>query len=149
MSADIVLLSAVSLLSVCQLAYFAKQVGKCRMKHKVVPPAVTGHPEFERTFRAQQNCVEFSTLFLVDFWTAGWFFNQELAAVFGLLYLYGRHLYFYGYIESAKGRLQGFSVCKLALVLLLFMASTGITNSLLDKYCDINLLKNILRSVYG
>lgn len=32
---------------------FARLVGKSRMKHKVLPPAVTGAPEFERTFRAQ------------------------------------------------------------------------------------------------
>lgn len=33
--------------------HFAQLVGKSRMKHKVSPPAVTGAPEFERTFRAQ------------------------------------------------------------------------------------------------
>ncbi|CAJ0918646.1 unnamed protein product, partial [Ranitomeya imitator] len=84
--------------------YFANLVGKSRIKHRVIPPAVSGNPEFERTFRAQQNCIEFYATFLVDLWVAGWFFNQELASLFGLLYIYGRHLYFYGYIQSAKGR---------------------------------------------
>ncbi|KAE8630302.1 hypothetical protein XENTR_v10000776 [Xenopus tropicalis] len=149
MSADIVLLATVSFISACQQAYFAKLVGKYRMKHKVNPPAVTGPPEFERAFRAQQNCVEFSAIFLVDLWAAGWFFNQGLAAVFGLVYIYGRHLYFHGYVESAKGRLPGFSLCKLSLVCLLVMASAGLSNSLLDKYCDINLISRLQRLIFG
>uniref|UniRef100_A0A8V0Y7Y6 Microsomal glutathione S-transferase 2 n=1 Tax=Gallus gallus TaxID=9031 RepID=A0A8V0Y7Y6_CHICK len=53
MAGDLALLAAVSLLSVLQQSRFAQLVGKSRMKHKVMPPAVTGAPEFERTFRAQ------------------------------------------------------------------------------------------------
>lgn len=33
--------------------YFAFQVGQARLKYKVVPPAVSGSPEFDRIFRAQ------------------------------------------------------------------------------------------------
>ncbi|CAN2388828.1 MAPEG family [Pristimantis euphronides] len=149
MASDIVLLAAVSVLSACQQAYYASVVGKSRIKHKVIPPAVSGHPEFERTFRAHQNCIEFHTLFLVDLWAAGLFLNQELASLFGLLYIYGRHLYFYGYTESVKARLKGFSVSKMALILLLVMSMVGITNSLLDKYIHINLLNKIRHIVLG
>ncbi|KAG8592700.1 hypothetical protein GDO81_000595 [Engystomops pustulosus] len=149
MASDIVLLAAVSVLSACQQAYFANLVGKSRLKHKVMPPAVTGHPEFDRTFRAQQNCIEFYAVFLVDLWAAGCFFNQELASLFGLVYIYGRHLYFYGYIQSVKGRLKGFSVSKLALILLLVMSLLGITNSILDKYIHLNLLTKIRHIVLG
>ncbi|XP_075055698.1 microsomal glutathione S-transferase 2 [Mixophyes fleayi] len=149
MAADIVLLAAVSLLSACQLAHFASLVGKSRIKHKVIPPAVTGSPEFERTFRAQQNCIEFYAMFLVDLWAAGYFFNQELASLFGLLYVYGRHLYFNGYTQSTKGRLKGFAVTKMALILLLVLSVTGITNCLLDKYLHLNLLTKIRHRVLG
>ncbi|KAM9329514.1 microsomal glutathione S-transferase 2 [Gastrophryne carolinensis] len=149
MAADIVLLAAVSLLSACQLAYFASLVGKCRMKHKVIPPAVTGPPEFDRVLRAQQNCIEFYGLFLVDLWIAGWFFNQELASLFGLLYIYGRHMYFFGYSRSAGGRLRGFAVCRLALIFLLIMSVIGIVNGLIDKYIHFNLLNNIHDLILG
>ncbi|XP_040187160.1 microsomal glutathione S-transferase 2-like isoform X2 [Rana temporaria] len=149
MAADIVLLAAVSLLSACQLAYFANLVGKCRMKHKVIPPAVNGPPEFERTFRAQQNCIEFYGLFLIDLWTAGFFFNQEIASLFGLLYIYGRHVYFFGYSQSARGRLHGFSLCRWALIFLLAMSATGVTNSLIDKYLHLNLLKKVQHLTLG
>ncbi|KFV64477.1 Microsomal glutathione S-transferase 2 [Dryobates pubescens] len=74
------------------------------MKHKVMPPAVTGAPEFDRTFRAQQNCVEFYPVFLTLLWTAGWFFNQEVASLLGVLYVFTRYKYFHGYVQSVKGR---------------------------------------------
>jgi len=35
------------------LGFQARRVGWSRMKHKIMPPTVTGPPEFERTFRAQ------------------------------------------------------------------------------------------------
>uniref|UniRef100_A0A8C0IL12 Microsomal glutathione S-transferase 2 n=1 Tax=Chelonoidis abingdonii TaxID=106734 RepID=A0A8C0IL12_CHEAB len=78
--------------------------GKSRKQHKIMPPEVTGTPDFERIFRAQQNCVEFYPIFLVALWAAGCFFNQVLAALLGLVYMYTRHKYFHGYAESAKGR---------------------------------------------
>uniref|UniRef100_UPI00398EC0D9 microsomal glutathione S-transferase 2 isoform X2 n=1 Tax=Pristiophorus japonicus TaxID=55135 RepID=UPI00398EC0D9 len=76
MANDCVLLAAVSLLSAIQQAHFAKQVGNARVKYKVIPPSVTGSPDFERIFRAQQNTIEFYPLFLVVLWTSGLFFNQ-------------------------------------------------------------------------
>ncbi|XP_068126027.1 microsomal glutathione S-transferase 2-like isoform X2 [Hyperolius riggenbachi] len=130
-------------------AYFASHVGKCRIKYKVIPPAVSGCPEFDRTFRAQANCIEFYGLFLVDLWTAGWFFNQELASLFGLIYIYGRHVYFFGYSQSARGRMRGFAVCKLALIILLIMSVTGVTNGLLYKYLHLDLLKKIKHLLLG
>uniref|UniRef100_A0A8V0Y5P0 Microsomal glutathione S-transferase 2 n=1 Tax=Gallus gallus TaxID=9031 RepID=A0A8V0Y5P0_CHICK len=102
MAGDLALLAAVSLLSVLQQSRFAQLVGKSRMKHKVMPPAVTGAPEFERTFRAQQNCAEFYPMFQTVLWIAGWFCNQELAALLGLLYMFARHKYFHGYAQAAS-----------------------------------------------
>uniref|UniRef100_A0A8V0Y405 Microsomal glutathione S-transferase 2 n=1 Tax=Gallus gallus TaxID=9031 RepID=A0A8V0Y405_CHICK len=104
MAGDLALLAAVSLLSVLQQSRFAQLVGKSRMKHKVMPPAVTGAPEFERTFRAQQNCAEFYPMFQTVLWIAGWFCNQELAALLGLLYMFARHKYFHGYAQAASER---------------------------------------------
>ncbi|XP_036280735.1 microsomal glutathione S-transferase 2 isoform X3 [Pipistrellus kuhlii] len=52
MAGNSVLLAAVSVLSACQQSYFAMHVGKARYKYKVMAPAVSGSPEFERIFRA-------------------------------------------------------------------------------------------------
>ncbi|XP_038957936.1 microsomal glutathione S-transferase 2 isoform X2 [Rattus norvegicus] len=77
MAGDSSLLAAVSLLSACQQSYFALQVGRVRLKYKIAPPAVTGSLEFERIFRAQQNSLEFYSVFIISLWMAGWYFNQE------------------------------------------------------------------------
>nr|XP_020027065.1 microsomal glutathione S-transferase 2 isoform X2 [Castor canadensis] len=71
-----ILLAAVSLLSACQQIYFALHVGKTRLQCKITAPAVTGSPQFERIFRAQQNSVEFYPVFLITLWLAGWYFSQ-------------------------------------------------------------------------
>nr|XP_058145138.1 microsomal glutathione S-transferase 2 isoform X1 [Dasypus novemcinctus] len=52
MAENSILLAAVSILSASQQIYFALKVGKARLKYKILPPAVTGLPEFERMFRA-------------------------------------------------------------------------------------------------
>nr|XP_009687593.1 PREDICTED: microsomal glutathione S-transferase 2 [Struthio camelus australis] len=137
MAGDLVLLAAVSLLSAFQQCHFAWLVGKSRMKHKVMPPAVTGAPEFERTFRAQQNCAEFYPIFLAALWIAGCFFNQELASFLGLVYIFARYKYFHGYVASAKGRLSGFYLNLIVLTCLIALGAAGIVNSLLDEYLDI------------
>ncbi|KFP52403.1 Leukotriene C4 synthase, partial [Cathartes aura] len=93
------------------LAYFALQVIYARRKYKISPPETTGHPEFERIFRAQVNCSEYFPIFISLLWVAGIFFHQAplcpagVAAVCGLLYLYTRFKYFQGYTVAAQGRL--------------------------------------------
>ncbi|KAM4811783.1 microsomal glutathione S-transferase 2 [Urocitellus parryii] len=84
--------------------YFALQVGKMGLKCRIIPPAVTGSPKFERMFRAQQDCVELSPVFLITLWMAGWYFNEVFAAILGLVYIYGRHKYFWGYSEATERR---------------------------------------------
>ncbi|KAK6493774.1 microsomal glutathione S-transferase 2 [Huso huso] len=139
------LLAAVSLLSALQLGFFARRVGMSRMKHSVMPPATNGPPEFERTFRAHQNCLEFYPLFQVVLWTAGVFFNEAIAVVFGLAYLFGRHMYFFGYQRATKERLPGFYLCVVLLLTLTGLGAAGILNRILDEYFDIDLPKKIFR----
>lgn len=141
MTSDLpVLLAAVSILSALHLALQAKRVGWSRMKHKIMPPTVTGPPEFERTFRAHQNSVEMYSVFLVVLWISGIFFNEVLAAFGGLLYIVGREMYFTGYIHESKKRLPGFYLVLCTLLFLTVMATVGIIQSFLDKYLNIRLL---------
>ncbi|XP_056419046.1 microsomal glutathione S-transferase 2-like isoform X2 [Hyla sarda] len=136
---DTVLIAIVSLLSACQHGYYARLVGRSRMKYKIMPPAVTGPPEFERTFRAQQNCVEFYPIFQVVLWIAGLFFYEEVAAALGLLYILARHLYFNGYVTSSQGRLPGFYLSLFSLFLLLALAAFGVAKIFLKKYLDVKI----------
>ncbi|XP_039731748.1 microsomal glutathione S-transferase 2 [Pteropus medius] len=123
--------------------YFALQVGKARLKYKVMPPAVSGSPEFERIFRAQQNCVEFYPIFLITLWMAGWYFHQVFATCLGLVYIYERYQYFWGYSKDANKRLTGFRLSLGILALLAVLGSLGIANSFLDEYLDLNIAKKL------
>uniref|UniRef100_A0A8C8SLT9 Leukotriene C4 synthase n=1 Tax=Pelusios castaneus TaxID=367368 RepID=A0A8C8SLT9_9SAUR len=102
---QVALLAAVTVLGVLEQAYFALQVIYARRKYKVSPPGTAGPPEFERVFRAQVNCSEYFPVFVSVLWVAGLFFQQGVAAVCGLLYLYARYQYFQRYAVSAQGRL--------------------------------------------
>ncbi|XP_072898829.1 microsomal glutathione S-transferase 2 isoform X2 [Hemitrygon akajei] len=147
MNKDCALLAAVSLLSAIQQAYFAVRVGNARKMYKVLPPLVTGSPDFERIFRAQQNSVEFYPTFLVVLWSSGLFFNQEIASIIGLLYLFSRFIYFNEYAKSAKRRLPAFRIGIAMLLILVCMSTGGIGNSLFDKYFDFNLAKKIKKII--
>ncbi|XP_005386739.1 PREDICTED: microsomal glutathione S-transferase 2 isoform X4 [Chinchilla lanigera] len=126
-------------------SYFASQVGRARLKCKVIPPAVTGSLEFERVFRAQQNCVEFYPIFLITFWMAGLYFNEVFAACLGLVYLYARQKYFWGYSEAAEKRMSGFQLSLGTLALLIGLSALGIANSFLNEYLDLHIAKKLRR----
>uniref|UniRef100_A0A3Q4BQ02 Microsomal glutathione S-transferase 2 n=1 Tax=Mola mola TaxID=94237 RepID=A0A3Q4BQ02_MOLML len=93
------LFASVSLFSALQMGFLARQVCLSWMAHKVLPPSVTGPPDFERTFRAHQNCVECFPVFLVTLWTCGLFFCEVTDSIGGLLYILARQMYFNGYIK--------------------------------------------------
>lgn len=135
------LLAAVSLLSSVHMVYLARRVWLSRMANKILPPAVTGPPEFERTFRAHQNCVEFYPIFLVVLWTCGVFFSEAAAAAAGMLYIVAREIYFNGYIKSTNKRLPGFFLSAAAIGVLCLLGFTGIVQGILRKYFHIHLSK--------
>ncbi|KFO98176.1 Microsomal glutathione S-transferase 2, partial [Calypte anna] len=91
----------------------------------------------------RQNCVEFYPVFLTVLWTAGWFFNQELASFLGLLYLFACYKYFHGYMQSVRGRLTGFYLNVVILVLLITLGAAGIVNSFLDEYLEFSIMKKL------
>uniref|UniRef100_A0ACB8E7N4 Uncharacterized protein n=1 Tax=Sphaerodactylus townsendi TaxID=933632 RepID=A0ACB8E7N4_9SAUR len=64
---------------------------------------------------------------------------SEVAAVLGLIYMFARHKYFHGYAESAKGRLPGFYLNLVVVMVLIALGTTGIVNSFLDEYLDFNI----------
>ncbi|XP_015421005.1 PREDICTED: microsomal glutathione S-transferase 2 isoform X2 [Myotis davidii] len=92
---------------------------------------------------AKQNGVEFYPLFMITLWMAGWYFNQVFATCLGLVYMYARHQYFWGYAEAAKKRILGFRLSLGALALLAVLAALGIANSFLDEYLDIDIAKKL------
>ncbi|PKK26566.1 leukotriene C4 synthase [Columba livia] len=126
MRSQIDLLATITVLGALEQAYFALQVIYARRKYKISPPETTGHPEFERIFRAQANCSEYFPIFISLLWVAGIFFHQGVTAVCGLLYLYTRFRYFQGYAVAAKGRLGPLYTSARLLWLLLGLALAGL-----------------------
>ncbi|MDB9338105.1 MAPEG family protein, partial [Nodularia spumigena CS-589/07] len=54
-------------------------VGRARAKYKVLPPQMTGNPDFERVVRVQQNTLEQTVFFL----PALWLFSLYLSPFWG------------------------------------------------------------------
>ncbi|KAL5012627.1 hypothetical protein ScPMuIL_011178 [Solemya velum] len=146
---DVLLLAIVTLIGGYQLVSFAKLTGAARRKFKIVYPAVTGNPDFERVYRAQQNTLEFFPIFLCTMWVAGVYFHQIAAAGAGLVYLYGRNKYFSGYTVSVEGRLPGFRLSGKTLYAMLGMSVVGLTHAVLMEYLNINLKVKLLHMYYN
>src|SRR3978361_403231 len=100
----------VTLLAVALYFSTGLMVAKARQKFGVVLPATTGHADFERVFRVQQNTLEWMPIFLPSLWLFAVYVNDIWAAVIGLVWIAGRLLYIRGYQEAAEKRHHGFMV---------------------------------------
>lgn len=106
-------------------------VGRARARYKVMPPATTGHPDFERYYRVQQNTLEQlvpfvpSLLMFAGIWQA-----PRLAACIGALWLIGRVWYAVGYYKETNKRLPGFVIAMLSTVFLALGSLVGILKTL-------------------
>ncbi|KAM4748758.1 leukotriene C4 synthase-like [Rhinophrynus dorsalis] len=140
---QIALLAFITVAAVLEQAYFSMQVIWARRKYKVSPPITSGHPCFERVFRAQLNCSEYFPLFISVLWVAGIFFHQEVATLCGLFYLYARYKYFHGYMESAQERLKPMYISATIIWILIGMSLLGLLEYFLSCYLG-DSLKGLL-----
>ena len=101
-------------------------VGRERGRHQVHAPAVTGHPDFERAFRAHQNTLEQTVGFLPMLWLATLYCQPLWAAILGYVWIVGRVWYLFGYISAANKRSIGFLISTLALLGLIALSVCGV-----------------------
>ncbi len=101
-------------------------VGNARRRFDIKAPACTGHPEFERIFRAQMNMLEWLPLGLPAMWLAAVYVSDAFAFALGLVFVGGRVAYSLAYRQSAEKRAAGFLVQAGAVSLLWFGALIGI-----------------------
>ena len=123
------MLNYTALVTLLALAlYFSTglMVAKARQKFGVVLPATTGHTDFERVFRVQQNTLEWMPIFLPLLWLFALYVSDWGAAALGLVWLVGRLLYIRGYSEAAEKRHHGFMVQMGASAVLFIGALAGI-----------------------
>ncbi len=124
------LITALSLLVYLVLAF---NVGLARKKYKVLPPQMTGDPDFERVLRVQQNTLEQLVFFLPNLWLFSFYVSPLWGAGIGALWLVGRIIYAWGYYQAAEKRVIGFGINSLSGVVLLLGSLVGIVLSLLHS----------------
>jgi uncharacterized membrane protein YecN with MAPEG domain len=100
----------ITVLILLQYAWFGIEVGSMRGRHKVKAPAVTGDPEFERTFRVHYNTMEQLVMLLPLMWIFAHLVNATWAAGFGAVFLVGRFLYRSAYLKDPASRSLGFGL---------------------------------------
>lgn len=112
----------VTLLALLVYGWTGMRTGAARHKYGVTAPAVTGAPEFERTYRAQMNTLEWLPLFLPSLWLFAWYWNGKVAAAIGLVWILARIYYAVTYVKDPAKRGPGFGLQALATAVLLFGA---------------------------
>jgi len=114
------LVVVVTLASLLFYFWTSMRVATARARNKIVAPAVTGHPEFERAYRVQMNTLEWLPLYLPSLWLFTYYWSATIAAALGLLWILGRILYALDYAKDPTRRARGFGVQALATAVLLF-----------------------------
>ena len=109
----------VTCLTILFYFFVSVQVSRARIAYGVKLPAVTGHPDFERVFRAQMNTLEWMPVFLPSLWLFAIYLNDAIAAMIGAVWIVGRVLYMIGYTKAVEKRGPGFAIQALATIALL------------------------------
>lgn len=112
----------ITTLNVVILAIAVGLVGRARGMFQIHAPATTGNLDFERVFRAHQNTIESTVMFLPVLWLATLYCHEQIAAWLGYAWLAGRFWYLFGYARSAPARSMGFLISTLGFLGLLVMS---------------------------
>jgi uncharacterized MAPEG superfamily protein len=118
-------------LALLEYLAFGSLAGQARGRHGVEAPAVTGHPDFERRFRVQQNTLEQLIIFIPSILIFGHYWSEGLAAAMGIVFIVGRIVYYRGYVAEPGKRGTGFAIGFLAQVVLLLGSIAGAVLDLL------------------
>ncbi|HVZ27942.1 MAG TPA: MAPEG family protein [Rhizomicrobium sp.] len=123
-----VLSAFATLFAAMVLIYTFGQAGRLRAKHKILAPAMTGHPHFERAIRIQMNTVEQFVIFLPLLWLATIYFRiiGWIPGVLGFTWCLGRIIYSLGYMSAPEKRQAGMLITVLANFGLLILALYGL-----------------------
>jgi len=117
--------AVVSLAALIAYQGTAMAVGQARVKHKVLPPAMTGPEPFECALRVQQNTLEQLVFFLPVFWLSALMSSETWASLLGFIWVGGRVAYGVGYRLAPNKRGPGFGISFLCSTALLVMAIVG------------------------
>lgn len=116
----------VVLLALVQFIWFTLRVGAARNKYGVNAPKTTGDENWERLFRVQQNTMEQLVLFIPTMLTFSVYVGARWGLIPGILFLVGRQLYAYEYINKPGSRVPGMAMTLLANAALLVGSLIGV-----------------------
>jgi len=119
------LVALVTLLSLLTYFWIGYRVAGARSKYGISAPAISGHEDFERVFRAHQNTLEWLPIYLPSLWLFAFYWNNLVAVALGAIWILGRIVYATGYARAANARSMGFLIQALATGVLLFGALGG------------------------
>ena len=125
------LIAIVTVLALIQFFLFSYLVGVQRGKHGVKAPAMSGHPEFERALRIQQNTMEQLIVFIPSLWMFANYVRPDIAAGLGLIFVIGRQIYRAAYIADPSKRTLGFATGALSMLILLLGGIGGAVMSVM------------------
>ncbi|PIE46789.1 MAG: hypothetical protein CSA42_06840 [Gammaproteobacteria bacterium] len=115
----------IGMLAVLQFFFFGFMTGVARGKAGLKAPAISGDERFERIYRVHVNTLEMLAAFLPSLFIAGKHWSPVVVAVFGLIYLIGRFVYWRAYISNPDKRRFGFMLSMLPTLALIIMAIGG------------------------
>jgi glutathione S-transferase len=100
----------VTLLTALVYFWMAARVALAHRKTGILAPTMTGDPLLERTVRAQANTLEWIPIFLPSLWLFAIYWDADVAAGLGALWIVGRIAYFLGYVAAPEKRRVGFFI---------------------------------------
>jgi len=119
------LAACITMLAILLYAGMLFATGAARARYKVAPPAMTGHPQFERILRVQQNTGEHLIAFIPSLWIFSQFVSSFWGGILGVIWLVGRVVYAIGYYQQPKKRMPGHIIGAVALLILIVGALLG------------------------
>ena len=121
----------VILIALIEYIVFTALVGRARARYGIKAPACSGNDAFERTFRVQQNTLEWLIVFLPAIWLFGLTLSTTVAAIAGVIGVIGRAWYARGYIADADKRGPGAVVSGLVNLVLVIGSLVGVVRGLI------------------
>jgi uncharacterized membrane protein YecN with MAPEG domain len=112
----------VTLVALLVYVWMSARVSGARKRSGIHAPAMTGDPELERHIRVQANTLEWLPIFLPSIWLFAIYWNDMIAAILGVIWIFGRVIYALGYAAAPEKREMGFIIQALATAVLLFGA---------------------------
>jgi glutathione S-transferase len=119
-------MALVLLAALGQYLYFSMRVGAARGKYGIDAPRTSGDENWERLFRVQQNTLEQLIVFIPALLLFGNYVSETWVLLPGVLYLVGRQLYAYEYVNDPRSRGPGMGLTLLANAVLVVGALAGV-----------------------